>query len=253
VQPTTDGPPDPAAAEAEPRWGFGDVAITLGAALALGLVAAVVVALLGDSPTAGTGGGSATGRAWASLLLLVIPWIALAGWPLRSALRRGRGPVRDFGLTLSWSQAAVGFAGGVVALLVASELAAVQEQLTGTKLSSAVGTLAQQTTSASPVALAILALCTAFGAPVVEEIAFRGLTFGAFRKMGQPALQAGVWTTLLFALFHFEPARIGILLVIGGCLAFVRARTGSTLASMVTHMTVNVPGAIYILSLHHGG
>ncbi len=229
-----------------PRWGFGDVAITLGLTLVLGTAVVFGVDELTRGPWS-----SPTGRAWASLLLLVVPWIALAGWPILASRTRGNGPVRDFGLTLTWAQAGIGFGGGVAAILVASTVAALQEAITGQHLSSAVGDLASTDTSASAAALAVLAACTAFGAPVVEEIAFRGLTYGAFRKMGQPVLWSAVWTTGLFALFHFELQRLAILLVIGGFLALVRARTGSTLASMITHMTVNIPGAIYILGLAH--
>ena len=38
--------------------------------------------------------------------------------------------------------------------------------------------------------------------------------------------------------------------IIGTFIGVVRARTGSTTASMVTHMVINVPGAIGILVLH---
>jgi membrane protease YdiL (CAAX protease family) len=247
VLPTPDPAPDQIP-DRLPGWGFGDVAITLGLTLVLGTIVALVVRALVDGAWS-----SQTGRAWASLLLLVVPWLALAGWPIFASRTRGNGPVRDFGLTASWSQAAVGFVGGVLALLLGSFVAAVQEKITGHQISSAVGELAQNTTSASAAALAILALCTVLGAPVVEEIAFRGLTFGAFRKMGQPVVWSVVWTTLMFALFHFELQRVLVLLVIGGCLGWVRAQTGSTAASMVTHMTVNLPGAIAILALGHGG
>jgi uncharacterized protein len=236
------------AAEQQPGWGFGDVAITLGLTLFLGTLAALLVRALVDGPW-----DSSTGRAWASLLLLVVPWLALAGWPILASVTRGNGPVRDFSLTLSWQQAGVGFVGGIMALVLGSFVAYVQESITGQKLSSAVGDLAQNTTSASAGALALLAACTAFGAPIVEELAFRGLTFGALVKMGQPVVSAWLWTTLMFAVFHFEVQRLAVLLVIGGFLGAVRAWTGSTAASMVTHMTVNVPGALFILSLGHSG
>jgi len=62
-----------------------------------------------------------------------------------------------------------------------------------------------------------------------------------------------VITAVLFAGFHFEPSRIAVLLVLGGGLTAVRAWTGSTGASMVAHLTINLPGAIAILALHHGG
>ncbi len=260
--PTPEGAPDPdpgsdlgadLGADGEPggmraRWGLGDVAITLGLTIFIGTLVSLAVLALVDGPW-----DSPTGRAWASLLLLVLPWIGLAGWPLLTSYSRGAGPVHDFGLRLSWTDAGIGFAGGVAALILGSMVAWLQEQVTGHQITSAVGDLAQDTTSASAAALAILALCTAVGAPVVEELAFRGLMFGALRKRGLPVASSVALTTATFALFHFELQRLLVLLVIASFLGVVRAVTGSTAASMVTHMTVNLPGALAILALGHTG
>ena len=226
------------------RWGLGDAAITLLLTLLLGSIAYAVAQALTQGPW-----DSRTGRAWASILLLVVPWIALAGWPLWASVSRGQGPRRDFGLRLDWRSAGIGFLGGVGSLVGAVIVATVQEALTGHQLSSAVGTAAQDTTSGSRGALVVLALCTAFGAPVVEELAFRGLLFGALLKRGMPVLTSVVVTAVVFAGFHFEPSRIAVLLVLGGGITAVRAYTGSTAASMVAHMTVNLSGAISFLTL----
>ena len=244
AHPGADGGPG----DVRARWGLGDVAITLGLTIFIGTLVSLAVLALVDGPW-----DSPTGRAWASLLLLVLPWIGLAGWPLLTSFTRGAGPVRDFGLHLSFPDAGIGFAGGVAALILGSLVAWLQEQVTGHRITSAVGDLAQNTTSASAAALAILALCTAFGAPVVEELAFRGLMFGALRKRGLPVASSVAFTTATFALFHFELQRLLVLLVIASFLGVVRAATGSTAASMVTHMTVNLPGALAILALGHTG
>jgi uncharacterized protein len=236
------------APERAPSWGFGDVGICLGLTLVLGSCVAALVNALDDGPLH----ASPPAQAWASVALLVVPWLALAGWPVWVSKRRGNGPVRDFGLTLTWAKAATGVLGGVIALALASTVAAVQERVTGHSLSSAVGNLAENTTAYSTAALAVLAALTAFGAPVVEELAFRGLAFGALVKMGQPVAMAVFWSALIFGVFHFELQRILILVVIGACLGTVRAYTGSTAASMLAHMTVNIPGAIYLLGyVHH--
>ena len=74
-----------------PRWGFGDVVVTLLGALVIGNV----LALLLLPPT--TPDHPVTGHAWQTLLVLVGPWVALAGWPLFATRTRGNGPVRDLG------------------------------------------------------------------------------------------------------------------------------------------------------------
>jgi membrane protease YdiL (CAAX protease family) len=233
----------PPGASAALRWGFGDVAVALLGAIVVGNALAVVLFEM-------KGHSSPAAQAWMAVAVLVGPWCLLGGWPAYAARRKGSGPVRDFGLRLGWRSAAVGVLGGVAGLLCASAVAEVQVTITGHGFDARVTSVAQHIVAASRPALVLFALATAFGAPVVEELAFRGLTFGAFRKVGQPVVWATVWTTVLFAAFHFEPVRLPVLLVLGGWLGAVRAYTGSTAASMVAHMTVNIPGAVLILGLH---
>jgi len=85
------------------------------------------------------------------------------------------------------------------------------------------------------------------GAPVVEELFFRGLFFGALRKRGVGAVLTIVITAVVFAGFHLEPLRFLVLLPTGLVLGWVRWRTGSTGAAMLTHGIVNGPGAIALL------
>ena len=227
-----------------PRWGFGDVFVTLVGSIVLGSAAAAVLLSLEKS-----GLDSPAAKAWFLDVGLVVPWLCLAGWPLYASVHKGNGPVRDYGLRLTWRSFGTGVACGVGALLTASWTYQIQFKITHHAFDSAVGGVANDVANGSRGALVVLALCTAFGAPVVEELAFRGLTYGSLRKMGQPVVWSVVWTTVLFALFHFEPVRIPVLLVLGAWLGVARAATGSTAASMVAHATVNIPGALMILSL----
>jgi len=233
----------PAPSTTRPRWGFPDVAVTLLGAIVIGnALALVLVAMKGHA--------SPAAQAWMALGVLVGPWVLLGGWPVYAARRKGSGPVRDFGLRIDAGSAAIGVLGGLAGLATASLVAWVQVQITHTPLDARVSSVARDIVAASRPALVLFALATAFGAPIVEELAFRGLTFGAFRRAGQGVPWATLWTTGLFAVFHFEPARLPVLLVLGGWLGVVRAYTGSTAASMVAHMTVNIPGAVLILGLH---
>ncbi len=126
-------------------------------------------------------------------------------------------------------------------------MAEAQQAVTGHDLNARAANVAHDVVSKSPAALLVFSLATAFGAPVVEELAFRGLAFGSFRKRGVPVVWTVVWTSVLFAVFHFEGDRLLVLAVLGGWIGAVRAMTGSTTASMVAHMTVNIPGALMIL------
>ena len=239
VLPTSEAGEPPA-----PRWGFGDVAITVGLAVFLGTLVASVSRRWIDS------GGSAA--AWSIVALLVVPWIALAGWPLYAAHAKGRGPRADYRLVLNGRGLLIGVVGGVVALVVATGVQNVTERVLGHPFDSTVGVLAQ-TVAVNRAALVVFALCAAFGAPVVEEIAFRGLLFGAFRRVGFPLAWSIVYTSLAFAVFHLELVRLPLLLTIGLVLTGVRALADSTGASIVAHMCVNLPGALGILQLTRPG
>ena len=89
---------------------------------------------------------------------------------------------------------------------------------------SSVGELADTMADASPWPLVVLALLAGVGAPIVEELAFRGLLFGALEKRGQGQVACVLISAVAFALFHFEPVRFPVLLVIGLALGTVRAR-----------------------------
>jgi membrane protease YdiL (CAAX protease family) len=228
-----------------PRWGFGDVAVTLLGTIVLAGLTAGVLAGLESGPWS-----SPTAKAWSSVVGLVVPWLVLGGWPVLAARLKGNGPVVDYRLRLRWVHVPVAVGLGLLGLVTAAGVAAAQVKITGHPIDSAVGDVAASTTAASHAALVVLALCTVLGAPVVEELAFRGLTYGAFLGVGQTKVWSAVWTTVLFALFHFEPVRLGVLLVLGAALAVTRVATDSTGASIVAHMTINAFGAVDLLTHH---
>ena len=96
-------------------------------------------------------------------------------------------------------------------------------------------------------ALIAFAVLVGVGAPIVEELAFRGLLFGSLVKRGMP-----IWFTILvsggiFALFHFEPIRIPLLMSTGLVLAFARYQQRSLTVPIVAHMVNNIPAAIALV------
>lgn len=75
-------------------------------------------------------------------------------------------------------------------------------------------------------------------APVVEEMIFRGVIFSGFRRNYSP-FWAIFLSALLFALFHLNPWQLGPTFLLGLLLGYVRQKTGSLLASVVTHALHN--------------
>ncbi len=221
-------------------WGLGDAWTTLGLYVVFGLTAAGLISVLPDNPEA---------DAWGIVLLLTVPWIGLAGWPLFATRTKGRGPVVELRLRGSAQQVGLGVVAGFAGLVLAGLVAALTQLVMGQPLVSSVGELADTMADASPWPLVVLALLAGFGAPVVEELAFRGLLYGALEKRGQAKAACVVISAVAFAMFHFEPARFPVLLVIGLTLSAVRAVTGSTRASIAAHMANNFPASISLLVL----
>lgn len=222
-----------------PRWGLPDIAYTLGGAVVLSIVG-VVLALLAQEFLG-------LGFAWSLLIGLVTPWFALAGWPLLVTAWRGNGPRIDLGLRLTWSDVGWGVLGGLVALIVSGLVAALLSVIVG-DFDSAAGEVAEEISASGPlVALIIFAFLVAVGAPIVEEIAFRGMTYNALAKKGlHPAWVIAI-SALIFAVFHLEPTRLPILLISGTVFGVLRWFTKGLGAPIVAHAVNNAPGAVFLL------
>jgi uncharacterized protein len=76
-------------------------------------------------------------------------------------------------------------------------------------------------------------------APVVEELIFRGVIFSSFQRI-YPAFWVIFFSALLFALFHLNPWQLGPTFLLGLLLGYVRLKTGSLLAAMLTHALHNL-------------
>lgn len=221
-----------------PRWGIPDAVVAIVGSVVLAVLAAVALAVVPGLPSGPT-----------LLVGLLVPWLALAGWPALTTRLRGNGPVVDLGIRLRRPDLLWGLAGGLAALVLGLVASLITQALVG-EFDSAAGDVAQDLVdSGQRLWLVVFALLVAFGAPVVEELAFRGLLFAALAKRGVgPVLNVAI-TAAAFAVFHIEPTRLGVLVVIGVVLAVVRWRSRSVGAAMIAHAVNNLPGAIGLLLL----
>lgn len=218
-----------------PRWGIGSAVVTVVGAVFLGALAAVPLIAL-QAPLAMT-----------AIVGTLFPWIALAGWPMLVTRWKGNGPRIDLGLRLTWSDVGWGVLAGFVGLLFAGIVALITQAIAG-DFSSAAGDVALELREDGPFwALLVFAVMIMVGAPIVEEIAFRGMLFNALRKKGLNAAWTIVITAVVFSAFHFEPIRFFLLLPIGLMYGWVRWKTGSLGAAMVAHGVNNTPAALVVL------
>lgn len=216
-----------------PRWGMADVVI----ALLLALVVPTIV--LGAVLAAGV----ARNGAVVLLLSLVLPWLGFGLWPIVTTRLQGNGPTLDLGLSVRRIDVAWGIAGGAACLVLGTLAARLTEHFFGSFDSAAGDALANA--DVAQWVVWVFALCALVGAPLFEELCFRGLVFAAIARttsrLGLPAVPwATVGSALLFALVHLEPVRIPVLLTIGLVLSFLRARTGRVGASVIAHSLNNL-------------
>lgn len=218
-----------------PKWGIPDAIIPLLGFVLISVAVAVIAERL-DLPLP-----------WLLLLGISLPWIALAGWPLLTTAFQGNGPRIDLGFRLTWSDAGWGLIGGIAALIAGGAVALAVQAIFG-DFTSAAGEVGEQLRDEGPLlAVVAFALCVAIGAPLAEEIAFRGMAYNALAKRGLSSAWVIAITTVAFSLFHLEPVRAPILLASGLIFGLLRWRTRSLGAPIVAHAVNNLPGAAFLL------
>ena len=210
--------------ERAPRWGLGDAAI----GLLLGWVAAPIVVGLWASVTGTSEGRTTLGALAAGEAAL---WVGLLGAPLVASRRKGAGDLgEDFGFTFRWTDAFVGFPIGVVCqlLLVPLIYLPFQQFVSKHDLEAPVRKVTDSAHGAGFIALTIVVVV---GAPIVEELFFRGLVLRSIQRRFGDAW-AVVGSALLFGLAHFEPLQLPALVALGvvlGAIAVSTKRLGPTI------------------------
>jgi uncharacterized protein len=91
-----------------------------------------------------------------------------------------------------------------------------------------------------------------FVAPLCEEVFFRGFVFTGLRR-GMPVGWAIVFSSLIFAVAHFDVGSFAVLFIIGLALAFLRWRTHSLWPGVILHMLNNGVAALGIIVVMLGG
>ena len=106
-------------------------------------------------------------------------------------------------------------------------------------------------TSGSPV---LLFLALALGAPLGEELFFRGLLLGGLRAVGAPLVVSVGVTSLLWAMLHVQYDLYGIatIFVMGLLLGVARHASGSLVPPLVIHVGGNTVAFVQTLLVANG-
>lgn len=228
------------------RWGWGDVGWTalLTAAMVIGPTIGLVAWVVATGATE-FDFGSVSG-AWLVVVLQLAMWLGLAGWPLFAAARKGDGWRRSYGFVTSWRALGIGLGGGVVLFFGMTALDLVMSSVLDSEITSAAAETVEELSRVTS-AYATLLVMIAVGAPFVEELAFRGLLWGAVAKRGASPWLATLVAAVPFAVIHFEPMRL-VSLVFAGVLLGVIRHFGGLGAAMFAHATVNGTSVLLVLT-----
>lgn len=184
-------------------------------------------------------------------------WFGLGGVAFVNSRRHGTGRFRD-DAALTWhGWASLGFCVVVAVALrvLSSVVAALVAAATGTS-GDAIEQIPLSDATSLPVLAAVLVVTAVIGAPIAEELFFRGVVLDTLRRRWGAAL-AVVVSSILFAFVHAGASTAGAnltliagILPVGAALALVRLRRGSLAEAIVIHALFNATAVAYMIATH---
>ena len=252
--PPPPGPTTPTAdVRAKPWWGLGDVVVGLLIVMAVATLAgSAVLPFLSSSERAAMSDGDSVPD-----LVLVVSLVAFQfsmwAWPVYVAKKKGYGATNDFGFWIKPIDIGLGFATAVVVFLAAAGVNFVVSGLVGLDVGAEESTNTEVLTEAGDRALLWIMAAAIIGAPLVEELFFRGLCLRAIQKRAGTVV-AVIGSTVLFVLPHFTfSSSAGTIVLfaslgaVGIILAIVAVWVGRLGPSIIAHSLFNLVGALAVL------
>ncbi|MGH1505604.1 MAG: lysostaphin resistance A-like protein [Acidimicrobiales bacterium] len=228
-----------------PWWGLGDVVIGAVLAVVASFVIATVVGLALADFDDGVDQIEALGSDPAVLALgLLAQQATQAAWPVIVARWKGFGVVRDFRWQFKWRDLLIGPLGAVVAIGLATVAAETVSRLLDVSDDDATNTEILTDFEGTPW-FWVFVFAVAIGAPIAEELFFRGLTLRAIQKRwGLSAALFG--STIIFTVPHYSGGgwggaaviftAIGVVGLVFGVLAIQTGRLGP---AVIAHVVFN--------------
>ncbi len=248
-----------------PRWGLPDVFIGVVGSWVLSLVVfAVMVVLTGLEFGGETGTGSYLGRygmgdalgvertdpappLWTLPVGQLGLWAGMAGTVVVSATRRGNGLRSDFGWSMRASDVPIGLFVGVFVQVVVLWLMYAPFQLW---FDFDLGEPARALTdrAVTPIDITLLMLGVVVGAPIVEELFFRGLALRAFERRWGP-VRGVLASSVLFGAVHLQWLQFPGLVAFGIITALLVRRYGRLGPAIWAHISFNLMAVVSLIWL----
>jgi membrane protease YdiL (CAAX protease family) len=229
-------------------FGLAEVAIVFVAGIVLGALTTGVA----------LGAGASTDSVAFTVAGLIGEWIAFGGGAWVISRRRGSGNViDDFGVRIvGWHDVGLGLVAGlgtsiILVGLIYPQLLHAVGHLVGHKIKLG-GTATKLWEQGHGIGQVVFAVAVIAGAPLFEELFFRGLLLGALRRRlaDWPAI---VVCGALFGLAHgsgTEAAALPALMAFGAVLSYLAVRAGRLGPGIVAHMAFNALTVIELAATH---
>lgn len=256
-----------AGASSKKKYAYGAgalILVFLGAQVVSSVVYGIVQSRTSYDFTSPAGVGAAVGQAssqfsagqmfaisvppplWLTAIMQIPLWLGLGGAPIWFAIKKGKGVVADLGLRMKPIDIPIGLAVGVACQLVLVPLVyfVLRPLLGENDVSAAARELTDRATD--PLSIVLVFLIVGIGAPVAEEIYFRGMAQRIFGR------RLGPWAAIFaaaafFAATHLQPLQFPALLLFGVILGFMAWRSGRLGPALWAHVGFNVVAATGLL------
>ena len=183
---------------------------------------------------------------WLTALLQLPLWLCIGAVPVWFAVKKGKGVVAELGLRMKAVDVPVGLAIGVACqLLMVPALYWVIFKVIGTKDVSAE---ARQLTdrATDPLSVLLVFVVVAIGAPLAEEIYFRGFAQRIFARKISP-VWAIVASAGFFAASHVQPLQFPALFVFGLVLGYLAWKSDRLGPAIWAHVGFNAVTAVSLV------
>jgi membrane protease YdiL (CAAX protease family) len=169
-------------------------------------------------------------------------WLGLLGGVVWASRTQASGRLSaDYGLSFHWpSDAIIGVVAGLGTQVILIPAMYLPFELADSTLRRRLEAPAKTDTAAihGGWQIAVLFMVLAVGAPVVEELFFRGLLQGSLARRFGPVVAMG-GSAVAFGLAHFQLLQLPALVAFGLILAFLAHRSGRLGPGIMAHVAFN--------------